>query len=106
MSEAGDGEGGPEPAKEREARAPGKSQGRKGGGQRKQDLAVAPSSPTRKQRLRQPLTPHENLCQDKEGEGHSPQQLDDSCNGWGQGEWKQGNNSSWSLGELWQDLSS
>lgn len=54
---AGAGEGGPEPAKEREARAPGKSQGRKGGGQRKQDLATAPSSPTRKQLLCSAPTP-------------------------------------------------
>lgn len=46
--EAGAREGGPEPAKECEARAPGKSQGRKGGGQRKRDLATAPSSLTRK----------------------------------------------------------
>lgn len=45
----GAGEGGTEPAKEREATwARGKSQGRKGGGQRKQDLAEAPWSPTRK----------------------------------------------------------
>lgn len=64
------GRGAPEPAKEREAAgAPGKSQGRKGGGQRKQDLAEAPTSPIRKQPLSQPLTPRENLWQAREGEG-------------------------------------
>lgn len=76
--ESGAREGGPEPAKECEARAPGKSQGRKGGGQRKRDLATAPSSLTRKQPLRQALTPHENLCQAKVGEGHCRQQQDGS----------------------------
>lgn len=61
---------GPEPTKEREAaRAPGKSRGRKGEDQRKRDLATAPSSPSRKQPLSQPLTPHRNLCQAQEGEG-------------------------------------
>lgn len=71
---------------EREAvGAPGKSRGRKGGGQRKQDLAEAPTSPIRKQPPRQPLTPHENLCQTKEGEGHS-RQWDRSCRGKAEGQ--------------------
>lgn len=79
------GRGAPEPAKEREvAGAPGKSQGRKGGGQRKQDLAEAPTSPIRKQPLSQPLTPRENLWQAQEGEGH-PRQRDGSCKGKGEG---------------------
>ena len=77
--------GGPEPDKEREAAgAPGKSQGRKGGGQRKQDLAEAPTSPIRKQPLSQPLTPRENLWQAEEGEGQS-RQRDGSCKGKGEG---------------------
>lgn len=68
--QAGARDGDPAPAKEREAAgAPGKSQGRKGGGQRKQDLAEAPSSPTRKQPPSQPLTPHESLTEAKEGKG-------------------------------------
>lgn len=71
---------------EREAvGAPGKSRGRKGEGQRKQDLAEAPTSPIRKQPPRQPLTPHENLCQAKMGEGHS-RQWDGSCRGKAEGQ--------------------
>lgn len=41
--------------------------GKEGEGQRKQDLAEAPTSPIKKQPPRQPLTPHENLCQDQGG---------------------------------------
>lgn len=74
QTEAGAREGGPEPAKEREARAPGKSQGRKGGGQRKRDLATAPSSPTRKQPLRQPLTLTKTSARPRRGKG-----IPDSC---------------------------
>lgn len=69
----GRGEGGSESTNVR-LRGP---QGRAGEGregcQRKQDLAEAPTSPIRKQPPRQPLTPHGNLCQAKEGEGHSRQ---------------------------------
>lgn len=103
QTEAGDG-GGQEPAEERELGPQGRArEGREGASGSGTWLC--------------PLLPHQEIAStptpDPSGEplpgqggGRAfRQQLDGSCKGWGQGEWKRGKNSSWSLGELWQDLS-